>query len=149
MAPRSKSPARRLYLALISRAASWALSVVCISSLTSAFLIAPFGHIHDSGQAAGHVAAEHGGSVALHLHLAASSPESPLWNEADHSAQSLNAFVLEKFDEINLQPAPAGGFLLEPPPEASDLRVVAPSEGIPENPGIRTSRPRGPPAFLS
>jgi len=139
----------RSCLTLRAKPTPKALSLACIVALTAAFVVAPFGHIHSSGEASGHVAAAHGGSVALHLHLAARSADSPFWNEVDESAQPLNAFILEKFDELNLQPALACGLLFEPPEQRKVFRNAESGARAPVNPGIRSIRLRGPPSLFS
>ena len=115
------------------------------AAVATGLLVAPFMHVHDAGHADDHMADEHAGALAFHMHVGEETGGAFFGSLAE-SARQLDWFVLKKADPPTL-PAVAEA-RSQAPTDSSAARPLPPDSSVrpTESPHLRRLAPRAPPA---
>ena len=119
--------------------------IIAIASLSSAFLFAPFHHIHEPGRADRHIAEHHSSGLALHIHIPGASSSDSSWQAADESARLLNWFRAKEAKSISF-PAALATVVAVSPNDGGEAGVSVAGTAIVESPALLRVSTRGPPA---
>lgn len=112
-----------------------------------AYVQAPFTHVHAAGRAEEHIAQEHAGSLAFHIHLG-QGQSGASFSDPGESSRLLNWYRFEVKKPASFAVAPAVSFvtLVAPPRLAGFAFAVDPSDRLHDPPEGRPSAPRAPPS---